>query len=382
MIYLDNAATTWPKPESVYKEILYCMEHLGANPGRSGHQMAMAAGDKIYECRETICTLFNIPNPLGVAFTSNATEALNLGIKGILKPGDHVITTGMEHNSVLRPLMQMESKGITVSIVNADAFGKVHAKDIMKKITRKTKMIITTHASNVFGTIYPIEEIGYIAYKNNIIYMVDAAQTAGVIPIDVQQMHIDILAFPGHKGLLGPQGTGGIYIREGIKVLPLKEGGTGSMSESQYQPKELPDRYESGTLNAPGIAGLNQGIKYILQKGQRQILEHERTLVQHLLEGLKTIHKVKVYGTKDLYERVGVVSINIADKDCVEVCNILDEIYDIAVRGGLHCSYLAHQNLGTLERGTIRLSVGAFNTIAEIDMALTAIEDIAKNEYR
>lgn len=379
MIYLDNAATSWPKPDKVCTEMVNCIKEYGANPGRSGHKMAIVASEKIYECRENLCTLFNISNPLNVSFTCNTTEALNIGIKGVLQPGDHVIITSMEHNSVLRPIKKLESSGIKVSIVEADEDGKVNLLDIVRQIRYQTKLIVTTHASNVNGTVMPIEEIGQIARKHNIIYMVDAAQTAGVLPIDVEKMNIDILAFPGHKGLLGPQGTGGLYIREGLILQTLKEGGTGSMSENLYQPELVPDRYESGTLNTPGIAALNEGIKYILKTGINSIAEHERELTGYMLEGLYNMKMIKVYGLKDLDGRIGVISINISGKDCVDVCNELDEKYDIAARGGLHCSYLAHRTMDTLETGTVRFSIGWFNSKTDINNALQAIYRIANN---
>ncbi|MDK2809874.1 MAG: hypothetical protein PWR27_583 [Petroclostridium sp.] len=378
MIYLDNAATSWPKPHAVYNEVLNCMRKYCANPGRSGHKMSIQASEKIYECRENICKIFGIANPLCVSFTSNTTEALNMGIKGLLKPGDHAIITSMEHNSVLRPLKKLETSGVKLSIAKADINGRVNPKDILKYINKKTKLIITTHASNVCGTINPIKEIGIVAKENKLIHMVDAAQTAGVYPIDVKEMNIDILAFPGHKGLLGPQGTGGLYVREGIELDTLKEGGTGSVSESPYQPEFIPDRYESGTLNTPGIAGLNEGVKYILNTGLNEIMRHERELTKHMLEGLHSISKVEIYGTTQLEQRVGVVSINIKGKDCIDVCTELDEKFDVATRGGLHCAYLAHQTIGTLESGTVRLSIGCFNTKQDIDKVLKAINEIAK----
>jgi len=371
---MDNAATSWPKPKAVYQEMINCMKYYGANPGRSGHRMSIMASEKIYECRENIARLFNIPNPLCVSFTGNTTEAINMGIKGCLKKGDHVIITGMEHNSVLRPIKKMEMTGdISCTIVDADQEGFVSVKDTVKSIQNNTKLIVVTHASNVCGTVNPVHEIGKIARERNILFMVDAAQTAGILPIDVQSMNIDILAFPGHKGLLGPQGTGGLYVREGLVLDTIKEGGTGSNSEEPYQPDFVPDRYESGTLNTPGIAGLNEGVKYILKNGQEEIRQYEKELTLYLLEGLYSIKKVKLYGTSDIEKRVGVISLNIDGKDSVEVCNILDEQYQIASRGGLHCSYLAHKTLQTLETGTLRLSIGCFNTKKEIDKVLHAI---------
>lgn len=378
MIYLDNAATSWPKPEAVYDEMINCMKTYGANPGRSGHKMAIEASEKIYECRENLCKLFGISDALCVSFTGNTTEALNMGIKGLLHPGDHAITTSMEHNSVIRPLKKLESLGVQTSVVKADPYGRVGVERILKHINKKTKLIVMTHASNVNGTMNPIRDIGEIAKRHHVVYMVDAAQTAGVCPIDVEQMNIDILAFPGHKGLLGPQGTGGLYVREGIILDTLKEGGTGSLSESPCQPDILPDKYESGTLNTPGIAGLNEGIKYLLDTGVAEVMRHERELTRYMLEGLYDIPKVTVYGTQAPEQRVGVISVNIKGKDCIEVCGELDEKYGIASRGGLHCAYLAHQTIGTLESGTIRLSLGGFNTKKEIDLALQAIGEIAK----
>ncbi len=378
MVYLDNAATSWPKPNAVYKEMMNCMKEYGANPGRSGHRMAIEAGEKIYECRENISNLFGISDVLCISFTSNTTEALNLGIKGLLKTGDHVITTSMEHNSVIRPLKKLEDSGVKLTVVHANEKGRLKPDAISKHIKPETKLIVTTHASNISGTIMPIKQIGEIAKKNNIIYMIDTAQTAGLYPIHVDEMHIDMLAFPGHKGLLGPQGTGGLYVREGIVLDSLVEGGTGSVSESLYQPAFTPDRYESGTLNTPGIAGLNEGIKYIMETGIDAIRAHEQALTKYMLEGLSSISKVCIYGDLKLDNRVGVISLNIKGKDCVEVCTELDEQYKIAARGGLHCAYLAHQTLGTLSTGTIRFSIGFFNKKKDVDIALKAINDIAR----
>jgi cysteine desulfurase family protein len=338
----------------------------------------MIAAEKIYETRENICSLFHITDPLCLAFTANTTEALNIGIKGILKPGDHVITTSMEHNSVIRPIKKLESEGVHVSIVKAGIDGMVEPADIENNIRINTKLIVMTHASNVTGTINPIIEIGRIAKKHNILFMVDGAQTAGVYPIDVNQMNIDILAFPGHKGLLGPQGTGGIYINSSLNLLTLKEGGTGSNSESFEQPDFSPDRYESGTLNTPGIAGLNEGVKYILKNGIDEIRVYESELTQYMLEGLHNIKNVTIYGADDLTRRVGVISMNINGKDCVEISTELDNKYNIASRSGLHCSSLAHNTIGTFETGTIRLSLGCYTTKKHINTTLKAINELAK----
>ncbi|MBP7331486.1 MAG: putative cysteine desulfurase [Firmicutes bacterium ADurb.Bin373] len=377
MVYLDNAATSWPKPEAVYRAVAECVKEYGANPGRSGHRMAMRAGEIIMECRENLARLFGIPDPLRIVFTSNGTEAINLALKGLLAPGDHVLLSGMEHNAVARPLKKLESAGVELSIVKTDPEGKADGADIAVKARPNTKLLVVTHASNVTGTVNDMDFLGRLAREHNIAFMVDAAQTAGNTPIDVGGMHIDLLAFPGHKGLLGPQGTGCLYVGEGITLDTLKEGGTGSLSESLDQPDFLPDRYESGTLNTPGIAGLNEGIKFILETGIGSIREHEKQLVRYMLEGLKEINKVKVYGSGDLEQRTGVISIAIDQKDCHEVCAELDEKYGVAVRGGLHCACLAHETLGTLRTGTIRFSIGYFNTIEDINKALAAVRAIA-----
>lgn len=378
MIYLDNAATSFPKPEQVYKAVMDAMRDYGANPGRSGHKLALQAGRVIYETRELLGKLFNIDNPMNIIFTHNATDGINLAIKGLLKPGDHVITTSMEHNSVLRPLKVLEKVGVKITIVQCNPIGSIDIKDIEESITDDTKLIVTTHASNVTGTIFPIKDIGRLAAQNDIIYMVDAAQTAGVYDIDVKEMGIDILAFPGHKSLLGPQGTGGVYIREGIEITQMKEGGTGSKSDSLVQPDILPDKFESGTPNMPGIAGLGAGIKYILNKGIENIRKHETELTKYFIDELKKIEHVKIYGPCDIKRQAPVVSINIGEEDSSEVSYIFDQVFDIAVRPGLHCAPLAHKTVGNFEQGCIRFSIGPFNTKTDIEKALEAVKKIAE----
>lgn len=378
MIYLDNAATSFPKPEQVYEAIMKAMKEYGANPGRSGHKLALQAGRIIYETRELLAKLFNIDNPMNIIFTNNATDGINLALKGLLKPGDNVITTSMEHNSVLRPLKVLEKVGVTTTIVQCDETGSLNIKDIEESITDETKLIVTTHASNVTGTLMPIKEIGKLAKEKNIIFMVDAAQTAGVYDIDVREMGIDILAFPGHKSLLGPQGTGGVYIKEGIEITQMKEGGTGSRSDSLIQPDILPDKFESGTPNTPGIAGLGAGVKYILDTGIENIRRHEVELTRYFIDELKKIDRVKIYGPCDVEKQAPVVSINIEDGDSSEVSYILDQAFDIAVRPGLHCAPLAHKTLGNFDEGCVRFSIGLFNTMSDIDTALNAIRKISK----
>ena len=378
MVYFDNAATSYPKPERVYETIMTAMREYGANPGRSGHKMALKTSREIYETRELIGKLFNIENAMNIIFTFNATESLNMGIKGILKPGDHVITTSMEHNSVLRPIKYLERFGVESTIVKGDKQGRILASDIEKSIKPNTKLIVHTHVSNLTGTIMPIEQIGKIAKNNGITYMVDAAQSAGVYDIDVEKMNIDLLAFPGHKGLLGPQGTGGLYIRDKLELVGLIQGGTGSASHSLDQPSITPDKFESGTPNAPGIIGLGAGIDYILHRGISNIREYEEELTMHFIEEASKVDGVILYGPLNKEEQGGVVALNIKDADSSEVSYILDQEYDIAVRPGLHCAPLAHKTIGTLEQGVVRFSFGIFNSHEEIDYCIKALKEIAK----
>ena len=377
MIYFDNAATTFPKPDIVYEKTIEAMKEYGANPGRAGHKMALKANRGIFETRNSLAKLFNIENCMNIIFTFNATESLNLGIKGILKPGDHVITTSMEHNSVLRPIKHLEKRNIGNTIVKANEKGEVDSEDIRKEIKENTKLIVTTHISNLTGTILPIEEIGQVARENNILYMVDAAQSAGVYDIDVEKMNISLLAFPGHKGLLAPQGTGGLYIKEGLELEAILQGGTGSASESLTQPEIFPDKYESGTPNGPGIIGMGAGVNYILKEGIDKIREHEEKLTKYFLDGIKDIEGIRIYGPRDIKKQAAVVSINLKDIDSSEVSFILDEKYDIAVRSGLHCAPLAHKTIGTLDQGVIRFSFGIFNKLEEVDIAINALKEIS-----
>ncbi|MGL5711872.1 MAG: aminotransferase class V-fold PLP-dependent enzyme [Paraclostridium sp.] len=378
MIYLDNAATTYPKPKEVYSAVLDCMENYGANPGRAGHKLAMRAGREIYDCRENIAKLMNIQNPMNIIFTHNATDSLNLAIKGVLKSGDHVITTSMEHNSVIRPIKSLECQGVENTIVKCDNKGHLNPEDIRKSIKNNTKLIVTTHASNVCGTIIDINEIGEIAKENKILYLVDASQTVGLYNIDVQELNVDMIAAPGHKCLLGPQGTGILYLREGLNINILKEGGTGSNSEDLFQPSMVPDKYESGTHNTPGIAGLNAGVKFILDTGIDKIRNHEEELCEYMLEQLASVPNIKIYGPMDAKKRAAVISINIGKLDSGEITFILDDMYNVATRSGIHCSPLSHETLGTIEQGTVRFSLGYFNTKEDIDKAISALKEIEK----
>jgi len=375
MIYLDNAATSFPKPTQVYSEVLWCMEHYAANPGRGSHNMAIDASSKIIDTREELSELFNIPNLLNIIFTCNATQALNIGIKGILKPGDHVVSTVIEHNSVLRPLNYLNQKGIANTLLGVNEQGYLDINDLKKAIRKNTKAIIINHASNVLGTVQDINAIGEIAKESGIIFMVDASQSAGVIPIDVMRDNIDLLAFPGHKGLYGPQGTGGLYIREGIYLDSFIQGGTGSESMSMNQPDFLPDRFESGTLNTPGIAGLCEGIKFIKRIGIENIRKHEIMLVEYLVEELCKLSYVKIYGGTDYKNRGAVVSLNLDNVDVSEVGELLNK-KEIAVRTGFHCAPLIHEIIGTTTRGTVRISPGYFNSLDDIEKLIKTLKDI------
>ncbi|MGN9166112.1 aminotransferase class V-fold PLP-dependent enzyme [Tissierellaceae bacterium HCP3S3_D8] len=378
MIYFDNAATSFPKPNSVYDKIIGSMKEYGANPGRSGHRLALEASRGIFETRNLLSKLFNTGNPMNIIFTFNCTESLNLGIKGILESGDHVITTSMEHNSVLRPLKYLESMGVEHTIVGANNMGMIDPVDIENAIRSNTKLIITTHVSNLTGSIMPVSDIGKIARESGIYYLVDGAQSVGIYDIDVEKMNIDILAFPGHKGLLGPQGTGGLYIRDGINLKSIFQGGTGSASHSLEQPEIKPDKYESGTLNASGIIGLGEGVRYIMEKGIENIRVHEEELTKHFIEELINVDRVKMYGPLDISKQGAVVSLNIRNMDSSELAYILDQEYDIAVRPGLHCAPLAHETIGTFEQGTVRFSFGVFNTHDEIEIGVKALKEIAR----
>lgn len=378
MIYFDNAATSFPKPNRVYEGIMDVMKNYGANPGRSGHKLALKLGREIYNTRDLIAEFFNIDNPMNISFTFNCTEALNIGIKGVVNRGDHIVTTSMEHNSVLRPTVSLEAMGVEHTIVQADAFGRVDPKDIEKAIRPNTKLLVTTHISNLTGTIQPIEEFSRIAKEHGLIYMVDAAQSAGVYPIDVKKMGIDILAFPGHKCLFGPQGTGALYIADHVEVRDLLQGGTGSTSDLLTQPDIRPDKYESGTPNGPGIVGLGSGIDFINETGMDKIRKHEEDLTRHFIEEVEKISGLKAYGPLDVREQASVVPINIRDEDSSEISYILDQDYDIQVRPGLHCAPLAHKSIGTFVQGAVRFSFGYFNSHDEIERAVKALIDIAK----
>lgn len=378
LIYLDNAATTWPKPPGVLQAMEKCLTQLGANPGRAGHRMALKAGRLIYETRELLAQLFGVKNPLQIAFTLNTTEALNQALRGLLAPGDHVITSSMEHNSVSRPLHFLQSQGIEVTKVPATPEGGIVVAEVEKSIKQNTKALVMTHASNVSGTIFPVEKLGEVARKNNLFFIVDAAQTAGTYEINVEKMQIDLLAFPGHKGLLGPQGTGGLYVREGISLTPLKYGGTGSSSEFPEQPDVYPDRLESGTPNTVGIAGLGAGVKFILETGLDKIRSHEEHLTDMMLEKLGKIPGITIYGPANSKQQAPVISVNFGRQDSGQIGFILDQAFEIACRAGLHCAPDAHRSLGTFPQGTVRFSLAYFNTEEDVRQAVAACKQIAR----
>ncbi len=381
MIYLDNAATTFPKPEIVYKTMDTFYRTLGANPGRSGHRMAVAAEKEIEDTRNITAKLFGIKDSRRLILTFNATDAINMGIKGLLKPGDHAITTFLEHNAVSRALNGLEKrKIITVTKVRNSQEGFIDPDDIKNAITSKTRLIVVTHAPNVLGTIQPIQEIGKIAREKNCIFMVDAAQTAGVCEIDVNEYFIDMLAFTGHKGPLGPTGTGGLYVGERLTLDPWREGGTGFEPASLSQPEELPFKLESGTPNTVGIAGLRAGIEYILSKGISTIRTHEQNLTNKLIHAFKHDQRFVLYGATDISQKVGIISINVKGFKPAEIGAILDQSFDISVRPGLHCAPFAHQIMGTFPDGTVRISPGCFNTENDIDLLITALKTIANEK--
>ncbi len=380
MIYLDNAATSWPKPEMVYRAMDSFVRSTSASPGRSGHRLSIEAGRVVYETRESLAHLFNIDDPLRIVFTKNSTEALNLAINGMLRPGDHVITSSMEHNSVMRPLRALEEKGIELTVVGCSKEGFLDTKEVEKAIKPNTRMIVLTHASNVVGTVMPVAEVGAIAKSHKVFFCVDAAQTAGAYPVDMKAMNIDLLAFTGHKSLFGPTGTGGLCIGKDVEeaLEPIMRGGTGSRSESEYQPTFLPDKYESGTLNTVGLAGLRAGVEFILSSGKDEFRKKEENIIRLLIKGMCSIPNVILYGGRDASKQVAVISFNIAGLTASEVATKLDEEYEMMCRPGLHCAPIAHKTIGTFPKGSVRLSPGYFTTDNEIIKILEAIEKIAK----
>ena len=377
-VYLDNAATSWPKPPEVIAAMQAYLENGGGSPGRAAHGKSLASARMVYETRDALSSLFNATSPDRVIFTKNATEAINLLLFGFLNPGDHVIVSSMEHNAVMRPLRQLESRGVSLSVAACDFCGGLDPLTIKTALTPRTRLVLLVHASNVTGTLLPIAEVANIAREAGIRFAVDAAQTAGVHPIDVQSGGIDFLTFTGHKSLGGPQGTGGLVIGPDVDLRPLMFGGTGSASESENQPAFLPDKLESGTLNAIGIAGLGASLAALTEFGVENVLAHERKLMKLFRDGLKELSDIEVYGPENTAESVGVLSLNVASRPCEEVGMELERNFDILTRTGLHCAPAAHRTIGTFGRGTVRFSVSRFNTESDIHAALEALSRIAR----
>jgi cysteine desulfurase family protein len=378
MTYLDNAATSFPKPEAVYQALDRFARTDLANPGRAGHKMALAAERALDDCRHLLNQLFHGESPERFVFTLNCTDALNMAFKGMLNDGDHVITTDLEHNSVSRPLRKMELDGrITLTRIKADTGGTIDPENIRKAITQRTRLIAMTHASNVLGTVQPIANVGRIAREHDLLLLVDAAQTAGVVPIDVQAMQIDLLAFPGHKSLLGPTGTGALYAGPRASLRAWREGGTGGDSSNETQPREYPYFLEGGTPNVLGVAGLAAGVRYVMERGLDAIHAHELKLTERLRKRLQELGGCNVYGHGDASRHVGTLSFRSDTLGATELGGILDQAFDIAIRPGLHCAPYIHRSLGTFPDGTVRVSPGPFNTEADIDQLTEALREIA-----
>lgn len=375
--YLDNAATSFPKPEAVYRAMDQFARSSVANPGRAGHKMALAAEHALDDCRHRLNRFFNGKSLDRFVFTLNCTDALNMAFKGVLQAGDHVITTNLEHNSVSRPLRAMELAGfISLTRVSADATGTIDPDAIRSAITPTTRMIAVGHASNVLGTIQPVTPIGQIARERDALFLVDCAQTAGVVPVDIQAMNIDLLAFPGHKGLMGPTGTGALYVSPRVKIKEWREGGTGGDSSSETQPKEFPYYLEGGTPNVLGVAGLAAGVQWVESEGLAKIHDHEVGLVARLWKRLETIAGIEVFGHRDMNCHVGTLSFRSESLPATDLGGILDQAFDIAIRPGLHCAPYTHKALGTFPDGTVRVSPGPFNTDADIDRLASALREI------
>ena len=374
MIYLDNAATSFPKPPQVLKAVCGVLEKIGANPGRSGHRMALAAGRVIYECREELARYLGVSDASRIVFCANCTEALNLAIRGTLRRGDHAVATVLEHNSTLRPLSGLLVNGdISLTLLPTESGNVVSAEQVRRALRPGTKLVAINHVSNVTGAVQPVEQIAQVCRAAKVPLLVDAAQSMGVLDVRPEALGIDLLAAPGHKGLYGPHGTGFLYIGPDISLRPLKEGGTGSLSESMIQPEEMPDRFESGTQNLPGIAGLLTGLRFVGAHRQ-EIADHERALSRHVYDGMRNIQGIRLYSPAD----AAIVSFNIGDLQSGEVAEQLDQA-GIAVRAGLHCAPGAHKHLGTLESGAVRVSPGFFNTRKEMDTLLRAVSIIARS---
>lgn len=379
MIYMDNAATTMHKPQAVIDAVVAAMSSMG-NAGRGANEASLSASRVIYDTREKLCRFFHGTSPRQIVFTNNSTESLNIAIKGLLDPGDHVITTMLEHNSVLRPLYEMEQKGVALTIIKSNEKGTFDIRDMEEAIRPETKMIICTNGSNLTGNHIDVKKVGELAHRHGLLFVVDASQTAGVFPIDVQDMQIDVLCFTGHKGMLGPQGIGGMYVREGLQIRPLKSGGSGVQTYSKTHPTEMPTALEAGTLNGHGIAGLGAAVSYLMETGIDHIRAREQELMWKFYEGVKDIPGITIYGDFSTKDRCAIVTLNIGDYDSSEVSDELLTEYSISTRPGGHCAPLMHEALGTVEQGAVRFSFSHYNTDEEVDIAIQAVRELAQEE--
>lgn len=384
IIYLDNGATSFPKPETVYRQMDNFYRHFGVNPARAGYDMCMAAGSKVEETRKQLTRLFNGTDCNRLIFSLNATDGLNLAIFGLLQPGDHAITTTVEHNSVLRPLYHLfKYANVGVDYVPVDTAGFVDPDDFRKLFRTNTRLVVVNHGSNVIGTVQPVEAIGALCRERNIPFVIDASQTAGKIPIDIQKMNVDVVAFTGHKALMGPMGTGGLYVAEGVDIRHTRAGGTGVRSAVRTHLDEYPYRLEYGTSNLPGIAGLNAGVTWIEERGMHNIHQHEMNLLRRLRDGLAKIESVTLYCQNDLSDHIAVLSFNIDGLEALDTGTMLDVDFSIACRTGLHCAPLIHEQLGTDKiHGAVRFGIGPFNTEAHIDAAIEAVGEIAQSHRK
>ncbi|MGL4731461.1 MAG: aminotransferase class V-fold PLP-dependent enzyme [Clostridium sp.] len=380
-VYLDNGASSFPKAPQVGESVLNYINNIGCNVNRGSYSTALSAENTVFETREMICDLFNFDKCENVVFTPSITYSLNMVLKGLLKPNDNIIVSSMEHNAVMRPLSSLKNNNITTTVVSCDSLGYLNPLNVEAAIKNNTKAVVLTHASNVCGSILPLKEVGEICKKHNLIFIVDSAQTAGILDIDMKLLNIDILCFTGHKGLLGPQGTGGFLIKDSIvpKLDSLIEGGTGSLSELEVQPSYMPDKFESGTPNIPGIFGLNASIKYLNKHGLNEIHKKEMELTKLFIDEILNINEDLLVGSKNILNRTAVVSLDFKELDNGIVCHNLNKHYGISTRSGLHCAPSAHKTLNTFPNGTIRFSFGHFNTENEIKYTIDAINKVLKD---
>jgi len=381
-VYLDNAATSFPKPEPVYREVDRAFREFGANPGRGGHRLTLEVNRMVMTARETLAEFFGTGNPSGIVFTQSATHALNQAVFGILRPGDRVVTSSMEHNALTRPFRALQDRGVTVVKVPADGEGWISPEAVKEACAEKTRMVALTHCSNVTGTLQPIEEIGPWCRREGILFLVDAAQSAGLVNINAGATGIDLLAVPGHKGLFGPPGIGCLAVREGLRLDPLMVGGTGTHSQFDLPPEEMPERLECGTLNTPGIAGLLAGVNFLREEGLERIRERETEHLARLLDGLAGVPGISLFGPRDARLHGGALSFNLEGMDPAECCFLLDQQFGICTRAGLHCAPDAHKTIGTFPRGTVRVSPGYFTRTEDLDALIAAAAALAAHPRR